>query len=329
MNVLVTGGAGYIGSATVESLRQRGDNVVVLDNLSVGHPESLDPSVKIYQADLADLDVIGKIIDDHKIEAVVHFAAHASVPESVAKPEKYFQNNVLNTFNVLNLMVKKDVKYFILSSTAATFGEPQYNPIDEAHPQVPANPYGESKLMVEKILAAYDTAYGLKSVCLRYFNAAGGYPERGEDHTPETHLIPIALQVALGQREKIMMFGSDFPTPDGTCVRDYIHIEDLSQAHLLALDHLAKGGASERVNLGNGKGYSVKEVVEMTREVTGHPVPAELTGRRAGDPSTLVASSERARRVLGWEPKFGDLRSIVESAWEWHKTHPQGYATKK
>lgn len=328
MAILVTGGAGYIGSATVELLRKRGDEVVVLDNLCAGHPEALDPSVKLYEGDTADKALVGKIIDDHNVTAVIHFAAFASVPESVAHPDKYFINNVVNAQRLLDVMNEKGVKAFVFSSTAATYGEPQYNPIDEEHPNAPTNPYGESKLMVEKILAAYDHAYGIKSICLRYFNAAGGAPERGEDHTPETHIIPIVLQVALGQRESITIFGEDYPTSDGTCVRDYIHIEDLGQAHLLALDHLAGGGQSEKINLGNGKGYTIREVIEVAREVTGHAIPTTVGGRRPGDPSTLVASSDKARKVLGWAPKYPQLKDIVESAWQWHTNHPQGYATK-
>lgn len=326
MSVLVTGGAGYIGSATVEALRQRGESVVVYDNLSAGHPESLDASIPLVVGDIADKEKLSRLIDDHGVEEVIHFAAFTSVPESVAHPNRYFQNNTANALGLLDVMRSHGVSRFIFSSTAATYGEPQYNPIDEQHPTVPANPYGLSKRMVEQILETFEEAFGLRHVALRYFNACGGSPERGEDHTPETHLIPLVLQVALGQRKAISMFGDDYPTPDGTCVRDYVHVNDLAQAHLLALDHLRQGGESRKINLGNGEGYSVRQVIEAAREVTGHAIPAVSAPRRPGDPSTLVASSDLARQVLGWQPQTPDLREIIASAWKWHQAHPNGYA---
>lgn len=326
MSVLVTGGAGYIGSFTVEALRQRGERVIVFDNLSAGHRAAVDPSIKLVEGNTGDTELLRRVMRENDVERVIHFAAFTSVPESVAKPEIYFQNNVMNALSLLEAMRLENVKYIVFSSTAATYGEPEAVPIDENHSNKPTNPYGWSKLMVEQILNAYDVAHGLKHVALRYFNACGGAVTRGEDHTPETHLIPIILQVALGQREAISVFGEDYPTPDGTCVRDYIHVADLASAHLAALDYLVKGGASQKINLGNGKGYSVKEVIDVAREVTGHAIPIKAGPRRAGDPSALVASSQKARDVLGWQPQFPDIRDIVASAWEWHNTHPRGYA---
>ena len=327
MTILVTGGAGYIGSATVAALAERGDQVVVLDNLSAGHRPAIHTAAQFVQGDLADRALLAQVLGDYKVEQVIHFAAFTSVPESVAKPAMYFRNNFANALNLLEAMLEAGAKNFVFSSTAATYGEPQYTPIDEEHPKVPQNPYGLSKRMVEQMLAAFDHAHGLKHVALRYFNASGGFPERGEDHTPETHLIPLILQVALGQRECISIFGDDYPTEDGTCVRDYIHIDDLAQAHLLALDYLKGGGASTQINLGNGKGYSVKEVIDVVRRVTGHPIPTKICDRRPGDPSVLVASSERARQVLGWNPQHPELEKIVQSAWQWHQSHPQGYTS--
>ena len=325
MNVLVTGGAGFIGSATVEALRRRGDKVVVLDNLSSGHRASLDSSVSFYRGDTANARLVSDILTENRIEAVAHFAAFISVPESVAKPDMYFENNTVNTLRLLTQLKDCGVKSFVFSSTAATYGEPQYHPIDEKHPTNPTNPYGESKLLVEKALADFDAAHGLKSVSLRYFNAAGGYPERGEDHSPETHLIPLVLQVSLGQRDFITIYGDDYPTEDGTCVRDYIHVEDLAQAHLKALDYLAGGGRTERINLGNGKGYTVRQVIDVAQEVTAREIAVKIGERRPGDAATLVASAEKARRVLDWSPQHPDLRTMIESAWSWHKTHPNGY----
>ena len=326
MSVLVTGGAGYIGSATVEALRQRGESVVVYDNLSAGHHEALDASVPRPRR---TAPLLRRVIAERQVEEVIHFAAFTSVPESVARPDRYFQNNTAGALGLLGVMRETGVDRFIFSSTAATYGEPQYNPIDEAHPTIPTNPYGLSKRMVEQILETFEAAFGIRHVALRYFNACGGSPERGEDHTPETHLIPLVLQVALGQRETISIFGDDYPTPDGSCVRDYIHVDDLAQAHLLALDHLRRDGESRKINLGNGEGYSVRQVIEVAREVTGHAIPAVTAPRRPGDPSTLVASSALAREILGWMPGMPGLREIIASAWQWHQTHPQGYATVK
>jgi UDP-glucose 4-epimerase len=328
MSTLVTGGAGYIGSATVEALRQRGDAAIVLDNLSAGHRAALPPGVTFYQGDLADRELLLRIMRDHAVEQVVHFAAYTSVPESVARPEKYIQNNVVHTFSLLEAMREAGVRQIVFSSTAAVYGEPLHTPIDESHPTAPTNPYGLTKRFIEQMLESYEAAYGLRHVCLRYFNACGGSPERGEDHQPETHLIPLVLQVALGQREAITIFGEDYPTRDGTCVRDYIHIDDLAQAHLLALDALKQGGPSLKVNLGNGAGYTVREVIEVAREVTGQPIAARTAARRAGDPSALVASARLARVALGWQPRLPDLKSIVASAWQWHRTHPQGFGDR-
>lgn len=329
MAILVTGGAGYIGSATVELLRRAGESVVVLDNLCYGHREAVDESVPFYEGDIGDSDLIGDIAREHGIEACVHFAAFAYVGESVQQPGMYFENNTAQTLALLESLRATGTKKFIFSSTCATYGEPQYVPLDEAHPQSPVNPYGWSKFMVERILESFDTAHGMKFVALRYFNASGamvhGDTLRGEDHDPETHLLPLVLQVALGQREKISIFGEDYPTPDGTAIRDYIHIEDLGQAHQLALEYLRKGGDSQFVNLGNGAGYSVLEVVETARQVTGKDIPVEMQPRRAGDPSRLIAIADKAKNVLGWNPQYPDLKTIVESAWRWHETHPNGY----
>jgi UDP-glucose 4-epimerase len=325
MSILVTGGAGYIGSATVEALRRRGEEVVVFDNLSAGHSAALDSSIKLEVGDFGDAARLGEVIQRYGVDRVIHFAAFTSVPESVGDPHKYFFNNYVNALNLIEVSRAQGVRQIVFSSTAAVFGEPEYSPLDEAHPKNPTNPYGLSKLMVEMTLAAYDRAHGVRHVALRYFNACGGSPERGEDHTPETHLIPLVLQVALGQRPAVHVYGDDYPTPDGTCVRDYIHVDDLAQAHLLALDYLKSGGESLQLNLGNGSGYSVREVIDVARRVTGHPIPEVVQPRRAGDPSELVAASEKAKRILGWTPEIPDLEAIIASAWEWHRTHPHGY----
>ena len=328
MSILVTGGAGYIGSATVEALRRRGALVVVLDNLSAGHRAALSPEVPFYQGDLADRGLLPRVMKKHRIRRVIHFAAFTSVPESVERPEKYIHNNVVNSFNLLEACREAGVREFVFSSTAAVYGEPRHLPIGETHPTQPANPYGLTKRFIEQMLESYEAAHGLRHVCLRYFNACGGSPQRGEDHSPGTHLIPLILQVALGQREAITIFGTDYPTRDGTCVRDYIHVDDLAQAHLRALDYVARGGPSLKVNLGNGAGYSVREVIEIARALTGQPIPARQAPRRAGDPAALVASAGLAREALGWSPEFPDLRAIVESAWVWHRTHPEGYGNR-
>lgn len=325
MSILVTGGAGYIGSATVAALVRRGSEVVVYDNLCLGHRAAVPAEATFQQGDLADTALLTEVMRRHGVRQVVHFAAYTSVPESVEKPEKYIQNNVVNTFSLIEAMRAAGVKEIVFSSTAATYGEPQEIPIVESHPTNPTNTYGLTKRMIEQLLESYETAHGFRHVALRYFNACGGSPERGEDHKPETHLIPLVLQVALGQRDVIKIFGTDYPTSDGTCVRDYIHIEDLAQAHLKALDHLERGGESLKANLGNGSGYTIREVIETARQVTGHPIPAVEAPRRAGDPSTLVASSRLARERLGWTPQFPELKTIIESAWAWHRTHPNGY----
>jgi UDP-glucose 4-epimerase len=322
---MVTGGAGYIGSVAVEDLRARGEDVVVIDNLVYGHRAALAEGVPFYEGGIGDRELVGKIIADHAVDACMHFSAYAYVGESVEDPAKYFHNNFSETLDLLDALLEKGVKKFIFSSTCATYGEPQYVPIDEKHPQWPVNPYGWSKLMVERALEAYDRAYGLKYVALRYFNAAGASVSCGEDHDPETHLIPLVLKAALGKIPKVSVFGDDYPTPDGTAVRDYIHISDLSQAHLLALEHLRAGKRSEFINLGNGNGYSVKDVIDVARRVTGKSIEAVNVARRAGDPPQLVGDSRKAREVLRWDPKFPGLEKIIESAWRWHQKHPDGY----
>ncbi len=325
MAILVTGGAGYIGSVAVEDLREKGERPVVIDNLVYGHRQAVDDSIPFYKGDIGDKNLLRKILSEYEISACMHFSAFAYVGESVEDPQKYWRNNVVQTIDLLEVLLENDVKKFIFSSTCATYGEPEYIPIDEKHSQNPTNPYGWSKLMVEKILESYDAAYGLKFVSLRYFNACGATTKHGEDHEPETHLIPLVIETALGRREKISIFGDDYETPDGTAVRDYIHISDLSQAHLLALEYLQNVGKSEFINLGNGNGFSVKEVIETARKVTGREIKIEIAPRRAGDPSRLVGDSSKAREVLGWKPEFSELEKIIESAWKWHKEHPRGY----
>ncbi len=325
MAVLITGGAGYIGSVAVEDLIKQGETVVVIDNLVYGHRNAVNESVPFYEGNIGDKELVRKILSEHRIEACMHFSAFAYVGESVEEPRKYYENNFVQTLNLLDVLIENDVRKFIFSSTCATYGEPQYIPIDERHPQNPVNPYGMTKFMVEKVLQDYDAAYGLKFVSLRYFNACGASGSCGEHHDPETHLIPLVLFAAQGRRDSISIFGDDYPTPDGTAVRDYIHISDLSQAHLLALEHLRKGGASEFINLGNGAGYSVKQVIEAARTVTGKEIKAEIAPRRAGDPSRLVADAAKAREVLGWQPQFPEIEKIIESAWKWHEANPKGY----
>lgn len=325
MAILVTGGAGYIGSVAVEDLKNRGEKVVVLDNLVYGHREAVDEPIPFYEGEIGDKDLVTKIIKEHQIEAVMHFSAFAYVGESVEKPNIYYENNFVQTLHLLDALLENNVKKFIFSSTCATYGEPQYMPLDEKHPQCPTSPYGWSKFMVERALCDYDRAYGLKYVALRYFNACGASESCGEDHNPETHLIPLILFAAQGKRDSISVFGDDYPTPDGTAVRDYIHISDLSQAHLLALDYLRDGGNSEFINLGNGSGYSVMEVIEAARKVTEKNIEVKIAPRRAGDPSHLVANAEKARTVLGWNPQFPKIEEIIQSAWNWHEANPKGY----
>ncbi|MCM1990520.1 UDP-glucose 4-epimerase GalE [Oceanirhabdus seepicola] len=326
MNILVCGGAGYIGSHMVAELLDNGHEVVILDNLQKGHKEAILGG-KLYVGDIRDRDILDKVFTENKIEAVIDFAADSLVGESVQEPLKYFNNNLGGTISLLEAMRDYKVKYIVFSSTAATYGEPENIPILEQDRTFPTNPYGESKLAVEKILKWCDNAYGIKYTALRYFNAAGAHisGKIGEDHNPESHLIPIILQVALGKREKIFMFGDDYNTEDGTCVRDYIHVTDLANAHLLALERLMKGEDSAIYNLGNGKGFSVKQVIEAARNVTGHTINAEIALRRAGDPATLIASSDKAKKELGWEPKYNSLENIIETAWNWHNNHPNGY----
>lgn len=326
MSILVCGGAGYIGSHMVAELLENGKDVVILDNLEKGHKEAILGG-KLYIGDLRDRKILDKIFEENNIEAVIDFAAYSLVGESMTEPLMYFNNNVSGTINLLEAMKDHNVKYIVFSSTAATYGEPESTPILETDKTVPTNAYGESKLLVEKILRWCDSAYGIKFTTLRYFNAAGAHTNGkiGEDHSPESHLIPLILQVALGKRDKIMMFGDDYNTKDGTCVRDYIHVSDLASAHLLALDRLMNGGESRIYNLGNGTGFTVKEMVEIARKVTGHPIPSEVAPRRAGDPAILIASSEKAMEELNWKPKFNSVETIIETAWNFHKNHQNGY----
>jgi UDP-glucose 4-epimerase len=327
MKILVTGGAGYIGSIVVEELIKQGDEVVVFDNLLFGHRQAVHPEAEFVLGDLADRSAVQTLFDTHTFDGIMHFASRTLVGESVEKPFLYLGENVRNALNLLEEAVAHGVKRFILSSTANLFDRPERIPIAESEPIIPGSPYGESKNIIERILSWLDRTQGLRYCALRYFNAAGASPtgERGEHHEPETHLIPLTLWVALGRRNKIIINGDDYPTRDGACVRDYIHIVDLAQAHILALRAL--DGGSRTYNLGNGQGYSNKQVVETCRQVTGHPIPAEIGPRRPGDPAELVASSEKIRRELGWQPQYPDLRTIVEHAWQWHRTHPNGYKT--
>lgn len=326
MSILVCGGAGYIGSHMVADLLAQNKEVVILDNFEKGHEDAILGG-KIYKGDLRDKFILNKIFTENHIEAVIDFAAYSLVGESMTEPLKYFNNNVFGTITLLEAMKEHGVKYIVFSSTAATYGEPENTPILESDKTIPTNAYGESKLLVEKILKWCDTCYGIKFTVLRYFNAAGAHinGQIGEDHSPETHLIPLILQVALNKRKEIMIFGDDYNTKDGTCVRDYIHVSDLASAHSLALDRLIAGGKSRIYNLGNGTGFTVKEVIDVARKVTGHPIPAIVSPRRAGDPATLIASSEKVISELKWKPKFNSLETIIETAWKWHNEHPNGY----
>lgn len=326
MAILVCGGAGYIGSHMVAELLENNKEVVILDNFSTGHHSAILGG-KVYEGDLRDRNILDKVFSENNIEAVIDFAAFSLVGESMTNPLKYFNNNVYGTISLLEAMKDHNVKYIVFSSTAATYGEPETIPIIEKDKTLPTNAYGESKLLVEKILNWCDRAYGIKYTALRYFNAAGAHINGsiGEDHSPETHLIPLILNTALGKRDKIMMFGDDYETKDGTCIRDYIHVTDLAKAHLLALDRLMKGEPSTIYNLGNGKGFSVKEVIEVSRNVTNREIKSEVAERRAGDPAVLIASSEKAMKELGWNPKFNSLETIIETAWNWHLNHPNGY----
>lgn len=321
--ILVTGGAGYIGSHTVLGLEQSGYRVVVLDNLVYGHQDLVEAALQaeLIVGDISDRALLDQIFERYPIEAVVHFAAYAYVGESVQNPAKYYRNNVMGTLTLLEAMVSASIKRLVFSSTCATYGVPQQVPIPESHPQAPINPYGQSKLMVEQILRDFDQAHQLQSVCFRYFNAAGADPQGrlGEDHNPETHLLPLALLTALGQRDSLSIFGTDYPTADGTCVRDYIHVSDLASAHVLGLEYLLEGGRSDIFNLGNGGGFSVREVIDTVEQITGRPVKAIESPRRPGDPPALVGSSDRARQVLGWQPQYSALSDMVAHAWNWHQ----------
>lgn len=321
MKILVCGGAGYIGSACTEYLLDHGHDVTVFDALITGHREAVDPRAKFIEGNFADRDVIMDAVKGQDYEAMMHFAAFSLVGESMKDPGKYFRNNLSAAINMADAAVEGGVRAIVFSSTAATFGEPKEMPITEATPQLPINPYGESKLAFEKVLKWYNQIHGIQYAALRYFNAAGATENFGEDHNPETHLIPIILQVAQGKREKIMIYGDDYDTPDGACIRDYIHILDLAQAHMLALNAPRSGG----FNLGTGNGLSVKEIIDAAREVTGHPIPAEVAPRRAGDPPRLIAGSELAKKELGWKPQYEDVRKIIESVWKWIQKYPNGY----
>ena len=315
MSVLVTGGAGYIGSVTVDDLIEAGEKVAVIDNLSRGHREAVNENAAFYEGDIGDRELVTRICREQNVTAVMHFSAFAYVGESVERPDIYYQNNVIQTAVLLDTIRECGVKQFVFSSTCATYGEPVAIPIDESHPQNPTNPYGRTKLMVEHMLADYDRAFGMKFVALRYFNACGATETRFERHDPETHLIPLVLDAASGKREFVSVFGGDYPTPDGTAIRDYIHISDLSQAHLLALKYLQNGGQSDAFNLGNGNGFSVLEVIEAAKRVTGFEVPYKVEPRRAGDPSRLIAKADKAASILVWKPQHTDLESIIASAW--------------
>ena len=327
MAILVLGGAGYIGSHTVYELIEAGRDVVVADNLKTGFREAVHPKARFYHIDIRDRGQVDALLEKENIEGVIHFAACSQVGASMTLPLKYYDNNLSGTTVLLQSMVAHGVDKIVFSSTAATYGEPEQVPIRESDRTEPTNCYGETKLAMEKMMRWTGRAHGLRYVALRYFNACGAHPSgvSGEAHDPETHLIPLILQVPNGKREKISIFGEDYPTKDGTCVRDYIHVMDLAQAHVLALDYLMRGGESDVFNLGNGVGFTVKEVIDVARKVTGHAIPAEACPRRAGDPAQLVASSEKAKTILGWKPQYADLETIVASAWNWHKSHPRGF----
>lgn len=326
MSILVTGGAGYIGSHTVMELLEHGEDVIVLDNLRTGHPSAVRAE-RFYQGDIQDSQLLDQIFSNHSIEAVIHFAASSLVGESVLEPLRYYDNNVVAAQRLLAKMHQHGVKNIVFSSTAAVYGEPKQIPIRENDPTEPTSPYGETKLAIEKMLKWCDHAYGIKYVSLRYFNAAGAHADGtiGEDHLPESHLVPLILQVALGQREYISIYGDDYPTEDGSCIRDYIHVMDLANAHYLALQRLRGEQRSGIYNLGNGTGFSVKQVIETARLVTQHPIPVQVAARRPGDPAVLIASAEKAKAELGWQPRYPELATIVESAWKWHRQHPQGF----
>ena len=327
MRLLVLGGAGYIGSHTALELIKKGHEVIVVDNLVTGYEKAVPDKAVFYQGDIRNLEFLDNLFKTEKIDAVIHFAAYSLVGESVTNPLKYYDNNLYGTKVLLEAMIKNNVNKIVFSSTAATYGEPENIPILESDRTCPTNPYGETKLAMEKMFHWTSKAHGLNYVSLRYFNACGADAtgQIGEAHNPESHLIPLVLQVPNGKRESVSIYGTDYDTPDGTCIRDYIHVTDLAKAHILAVEYLARGGESDIFNLGNGVGYSVREVIETARSVTGHPIPATEVPRRAGDPARLVASGEKAKKVLGWEPEIKKLDEIIASAWKWHKAHPEGY----
>ncbi|MGQ9532647.1 MAG: UDP-glucose 4-epimerase GalE [Desulfotomaculales bacterium] len=331
MRLMVTGGAGYIGSHTVRILRARGWDVVVYDDLSTGHSSAVPPDVPLIVGDVGDAPRVSAALREYDVQAVLHFAALSLVGESMENPRRYFERNVGGGLALLGAMLENGVRYFVLSSTAAVYGEPEVVPIPEDHPLRPTNPYGDAKAFLETVLRRYEAAYGLRWMALRYFNAAGAHPDGdlGEDHRPETHLIPVVLQAALGQREAVVIFGNDYPTPDGTAVRDYIHVQDLAEAHVLALEGLLAGMPCTSYNLGIGRGYSVKEVITAAREVTGREIPVRVGPRRPGDPAVLVASAARIRRELGWYPRYERLEDIIATAWTWHRQHPLGFGGRE
>lgn len=331
MATLVLGGAGYIGSHTVDRLIEKGEKTIVVDSLVTGHRQAVNKDAKFYQGDIADKDFMRQVFKENSdIDAVIHFAAYSLVAESMKKPLKYFDNNTAGMVKLLEVMNEFSIDKIVFSSTAATYGIPEEVPIKETTPQNPINPYGESKLMMEKIMRWADKAYGIKFVPLRYFNVAGAKPDGsiGEDHMPETHLLPIVLQVAMSKRDKLQIFGDDYNTPDGTNIRDYVHPLDLADAHILAVDYLKAGNPSTAFNLGSSTGFSNREILEAARKVTNKEIPAEIAPRRGGDPDVLVASSTKAREVLGWKPQFDDISKIIETAWKWHTLHPEGYQDK-
>ena len=327
MSILVTGGAGYIGSHTVYKLIEEGRDVVIIDSLQTGYIEAVHPKARFYEGDIRDKEFLNDVFSKEKIDAVIHFAANSLVGESMKNPLKYYDNNLYGTKVLLEAMIENNIKNIVFSSTAATYGEPEKYPIEETDKTEPTNTYRETKLAMEKMFKWTEVAHGLKYVSLRYFNACGAHEsgEIGEAHNPETHLIPLILQVPNGKRECISIFGDDYPTKDGTCIRDYIHVTDLAQAHILAVDYLLAGNKSNIFNLGNGVGFTVKEVIDVARKVTGHSIPAVLAPRREGDPAVLIASSKNAKEILGWKPEHDSLEEIISSAWKWHKNHPNGY----
>jgi UDP-glucose 4-epimerase len=325
MNILVTGAAGYIGSIVAEELIRDGNSVIALDNLKQGHREAVAPEAIFVQLDLQDTEELAHLFERYEIQAVMHLAAESAVEYSMTDPRRYFQSNVIYGLQLLGTMVRHNVRKLVFSSTAAVYGQPEKMPIEESAPYVPVNAYGESKLIFEKALHWYGQAYGLKFISLRYFNAAGATERFGEDHRPETHLVPNVLKVALGQAKHVSIFGTDYPTTDGSCIRDYIHVSDIAKAHILALKQLERSEGDKAYNLGNGEGYSVIEVIEAARRVTGAEIPIVVSARRPGDPPALVSSSRLARSELGWQPDHPDLEAIIESAWRWQKGHPHGY----